>query len=176
MKRSLVLAAVVAVLSACSSGPPVIPAKEVSQVAETQLRKQNPEIAKGSMKCPQLVGEVGRKIRCTRSVHVGIWDVTIKGTVSVTEVEGDQVDFGITMDKHIATYAADRETNERIVAKGFGVDEELISCPEPISGKVGSTGYCVGVGSDGAKHKIKLTVTSSDLAAGEVNYDMEVVD
>ena len=83
MKRLLVLTAVLTVLAACSSGPPVVTSKTVSQEAESQLRKQNPEITAGTMKCPELAGEIGRKVRCVRSAHIGIWDVTLKGTVAV---------------------------------------------------------------------------------------------
>lgn len=176
MKRFLALAAVLSVLAACSSGPPVVPAKQVSKEAETQLRQQNSQIAPGTMKCPELVGEAGRKIRCVRSVHVGIWDATIKGTVTVTKVEGGTVNFDVSMDKHIATYAADRKTNETIVADAFKVDRKSVSCPDPISGKVGSVGYCVGTEDDGTKRKLKLTVSKSDLNAGVVNYNIQVVD
>jgi len=176
MKRLLVLTAALTVLAACSSGPPVVSAKTVSQEAETQLRKQNSEITAGSMKCPELAGEVGHKIRCVRSAHIGIWDVTLKGTVTVTKVEGDQVDFDIEMDDSIASFAADRETNESILAESLEVDRKSISCPDAISGKVGSVGYCVGTDNEGSKHRIKMTVKSSDLDAGEINYDYEVVD
>jgi hypothetical protein len=176
MTRCFGLVAVFAVLSACSFGPSVIPAKTVSHNAETQLRKQNPQITKGTMKCPELLAEVGTKIRCVRSAHIGIWNATIKGTVTVTKVKDSHADFDIKMDKHIATYAADRATNEDTVARGFDVDKKQVSCPDPISGKVGATGYCVGTDSDGTKHKIKLKVTSSDFNGYEVNYDMKVVD
>ena len=76
----------------------------------------------------------------------------------------------------IASYAADRKTNETILADALEVDREQVSCPDPISGKVGSVGYCVGTDGDGTKHRIKMKVTSSDLEAGEINYDYEVVD
>ncbi len=176
MKHFFVLAAVLTVIASCSSGPPVIPAKTVSQQADAQLRKQNPKVVAGTMKCPELVGEVGHKIRCVRSAHVSIWDMTLNGTVRVTKVEGDRVDFAIKMDDDLASFAADRETNESIVADGFGIDKKGISCPKPISGKVGSIGYCTGTDTDGTKHKIKLTVTSSSLDEGDVHYNMRVVD
>ena len=176
MKRLLVLTAVLTVLAACSSAPPVVTSKTVSQEAESQLRKQNPEITAGTMKCPELAGEIGRKVRCVRSAHIGIWDVTLKGTVTVTKVEGDQVEFAIKMDDRIASYSADRKTNESILADSLEVDRKQISCPDAISGKVGSVGYCVGTDDEGKKHRIKMTVKSSDLDAGEINYSYEVVD
>lgn len=176
MKRFVLVVGVLALLAGCSFGPPVIPAETVSKEAESQLRKQNEQLQPGTMKCPEMVGEVGRKIRCVRSAHVGIWDATVKGTVTVTKVEGDQVDFDIKMDDSIASFAADRKTNETILADALEVDREQVSCPDPISGKVGSVGYCVGTDGDGTKHRIKMKVTSSDLEAGEINYDYEVVD
>lgn len=176
MKSLLVLAALLTVLASCSSGPPVVSAKNVSQEAETQLRKQNPKITAGTMKCPELVGEVGRKIRCVRSAHIGIWDVTLKGTVTATKIDGDQVKFAIKMDDHIASYAADRQTNESILAKSLKIDGKQVSCPDSIPGKVGSVGYCVGTDNGGKKHRIKMTVKSSDLNAGTINYSYEVVD
>jgi len=177
MKRFVLVVGVLTVLGACGLlGPPVVPAETVSEEAETQLRKQNSEIKPGTMTCPELTGEVGREVRCVRSVHLGIWDVTIKGTVTVTKVEGDQVKFDIKMDDDVASYAADRKTNEEILADALKIDRDDVSCPDPISGKVGTVGYCVATDTDGSKHRVKMTVTSSNLDAGTINYDYEVVD
>lgn len=176
MNRLALVACSLTVLAGCSFGPPVISAETMSKEAETQLRKQNEQLKPGQMKCPELVGEVGRKIRCVRSAHVGIWDATVKGTVTVTKVEGDQVDFDIAMDDDIASFAADRKTNETILADSLEVDRKQVSCPDPIPAKVGTVGYCVGKDDDGGKHRIKMTVTNADLEAQEINYDYEVVD
>jgi hypothetical protein len=188
------VAAIVAVwLAVDSLGAEVRSAEAVSQQAESLLREQNPDITEGTMKCRELVMKLGREVRCLHSAHVGFWDVTWTGTVAVTQVEKEdwsildvflhderdppmELVLAIREDNQTTTYAADRKTNESMLAGRLKVDKEQVRCPRPIPGKVGSVGYCGLTDDDGVKHSVKLIVKSSDFAAGKINYAHEVVD
>lgn len=118
---------------------------KVGAMAERELEAAHPAMAPGTVTCPDLDWELGASVRCVQVAELsGGRQVTIGGTVSVTEVTGggrlhveldDSVaEYGIT-GEHLATELAAQ------VRAWLRSTPTSVTCPY-LSGPIGTTVRC----------------------------------
>lgn len=91
---TLICGGVVLVVVGCSSGPPMFDKTEVADEISYQL-EQKAGRAPESVSCPQdLRGEVGATQRCELKNGPETYGIT----VTVTKVEGPNIDFDVKVD------------------------------------------------------------------------------
>ena len=120
-----------------------------------------------SVTCPNdLPAKVGAQLNCEMKVK----NQTFNVNVTVTSVEGSNVKFDMveTVDKkQVASVISDR------LAQQVGRRPDAVTCPDNLKGVEGATLRCqLTDGSD--KYGISVTVTNVD--AGDVNFDFKVDD
>jgi hypothetical protein len=91
------LGAATALLAGCSSSTPTVDRSDLEQEVSTQLEKEV-GTAPDDVACPDdLEGEKGNEMRCT--LTAGSDEVGV--TVTVTDVDGDDVGFDIVVDDEV---------------------------------------------------------------------------
>jgi hypothetical protein len=120
-----------------------------------------------SVTCPNdLEAKVGAQLNCTMKVK----NQTFNVNVTVTSVNGSDVKFDMveTVDKNqVASVISDKLTQQ------VGKKPDSVTCPDNLKGVEGATLRCqLTDGSE--KYGISVTVTNVD--AGDVNFDFKVDD
>ncbi len=164
-------AGLMAGFGACSCSVSVGGPKAVSKsdVAEQITSKMTDAAGNrpNSVTCPgDLPAKVGAQLNCEMKVK----DQTFNVNVTVTSVNGSDVKFDMveTVDKNqVARTISDRLTQQ------VGVRPDEVSCPDNLKGVQGATLRCQLV--DGSK-KYGISVTVTDVDAGDVNFDFKVDD
>jgi hypothetical protein len=120
-----------------------------------------------SVTCPSdLEAKVGAQLNCTMKVK----NQTFNVNVTVTSVNGNDVKFDMveTVDKNqVASVISDKLTQQ------VGKKPDSVTCPDNLKGVEGATLRCQ-LTDNGEKYGISVTVTNVD--AGDVNFDFKVDD
>ena len=120
-----------------------------------------------SVTCPSdLEAKVGAQLNCTMKVK----NQTFNVNVTVTSVNGSDVKFDMveTVDKdQVASVISDKLTQQ------VGKKPDSVTCPDNLKGVEGATLRCQ-LTDNGEKYGISVTVTNVD--AGDVNFDFKVDD
>jgi Domain of unknown function (DUF4333) len=120
-----------------------------------------------SVSCPDdLQAKVGAQQNCTMKVK----DQTFNVNVTVTSVNGNDVKFDMveTVDKdQVAQILSNK------LAQQVGRKPDSVTCPDNLKGTKGATLRCE-LTDGGQKYGISVTVT--DVDAGDVNFDYKVDD
>jgi Domain of unknown function (DUF4333) len=120
-----------------------------------------------SVTCPSdLEAKVGAQLNCTMKVK----NQTFNVNVTVTSVNGSDVKFDMveTVDKNqVASVISDKLTQQ------VGKKPDSVTCPDNLKGVEGATLRCQ-LSDNGEKYGISVTVTNVD--AGDVNFDFKVDD
>jgi hypothetical protein len=162
-------ATVLLVLLGAGCGRHVVPpdslaGAEVGRMAEHELEAENPRLAPGTLRCPDLDFRVGASVRCLRTADLGQGRVVkVAGTVAVTSLasggrlhvalDDTAQEFGISGDQ-VATEL------RRRYAQLFGGHPGAVECPY-LRGAVGNRVTCrVQVG--GARRAVDAVVTRVD--------------
>ena len=120
-----------------------------------------------SVTCPSdLEAKVGAQLNCTMKVK----NQTFNVNVTVTSVNGSDVKFDLvdTVDKdQVASVISDKLTQQ------VGKKPDSVTCPDNLKGVEGATLRCQ-LTDNGEKYGISVTVTNVD--AGDVNFDFKVDD
>jgi hypothetical protein len=120
-----------------------------------------------SVTCPSdLEAKVGAQLNCTMKVK----NQTFNVNVIVTSVNGSDVKFDMveTVDKNqVASVISDKLTQQ------VGKKPDSVTCPDNLKGVEGATLRCM-LTDNGEKYGISVTVTNVD--AGDVNFDFKVDD
>jgi hypothetical protein len=120
-----------------------------------------------SVTCPgDLPAKVGAQLNCTMKVK----NQTFNVNVTVTSVNGSDVKFDMveTVDKNqVAGVITDKLTQQ------VGRKPDSVTCPDNLKGAEGATLRCE-LTDSGQKYGISVTVTNID--AGDVNFDFKVDD
>jgi uncharacterized protein DUF4333 len=120
-----------------------------------------------SVNCPgDLPATVGAQLNCEMKVK----NQTFNVNVTVTSVNGSDVKFDMveTVDKNqVASVISDKLTQQ------VGRKPDSVTCPDNLKGTLGATLRCQ-LNDQGHKYGISVTVTNID--AGDVNFDFKVDD
>ncbi|MBW0015895.1 DUF4333 domain-containing protein [Mycobacterium sp.] len=120
-----------------------------------------------SVSCPDdLPAKVGAQLNCTMKVK----NQTFNVNVTVTSVNGNDVKFDMveTVDKNqVASQISDQLTRQ------VGKKPDSVTCPDNLKGVEGATLRCQLT--DG-NEKYGVTVTVTNVDAGNVNFDFKVDD
>ncbi|MGO9383714.1 MAG: DUF4333 domain-containing protein [Mycobacterium sp.] len=120
-----------------------------------------------SVTCPgELPAKVGSQLNCEMKVK----NQTFNVNVTVTSVNGNDVKFDMveTVDKNqVASVISDKLTQQ------VGSKPDSVTCPDNLKGVEGATLRCQ-LTDAGQKYGISVTVTNVD--AGDVNFDFKVDD
>ena len=120
-----------------------------------------------SVTCPgDLPATVGAQLNCEMKVKESTYNVN----VTVTSVNGDDVKFDMveTVDKkQVAQVISDK------LYQQVGQRPDSVTCPDNLKGVEGATLRCQLA--DGAK-KYGISVTVTNVDAGDVNFDFKVDD
>lgn len=162
-------AATVATATACSfsagSGLSVDKgelAKEISSQLEQQVGH-----APKSVDCPEnLKGEVGAQVRCEVTDGSEKYGVN----VTVTKVEGEEVNFDITafLDKDVVAERVATQLEQQV-----GRRPDSVTCPEDLEGKVGDKLRCE-LQDGGSTYGVNLTVTQVN--GSDIQFNIKVDD
>ena len=148
-----------------SSSHPVSKSEVASQITAkmTDAAGNKPD----SVNCPSdLPATVGAQLNCEMKVK----NQTFNVNVTVTSVNGSDVKFDIveTVDKNqVASVISDKLTQQA------GRKPDSVTCPDNLKGTVGATLRCQ-LNDQGQKYGVSVTVTNID--AGDVNFDFKVDD
>ncbi len=119
-----------------------------------------------TVSCPtDLPAKVGAQLNCEMKVK----DQTFNVNVTVTSVDGDNVNFDMveTVDKdQVASIISAKLTQQ-------GIATESVTCPDNLKGVEGATLRCK-LSEDGKTYGVNVTVTNVD--AGDVSFDIKVDD
>lgn len=162
---------------ACGCGRDVevldtISGHDVGRMAERQLEAQNPELAPGTLSCPDLDFRVGKSVRCLRTTELsGGRVVKVHGVIRVTSLaSGGRLH--VTMDAHASEFgvAGDRVAAElaRTWVQRFRVRPSMLECPY-LRGAVGTTITCR-VEVRGTRHDTDVVVTRVDAGTYRTTY------
>jgi Domain of unknown function (DUF4333) len=120
-----------------------------------------------SVTCPgDLPAKVGAQLNCEMKVKNQDFNVN----VTVTSVNGSDVKFDMaeTVDKNQVAKVISYQLTQQV-----GKKPDSVTCPDNLKGAQGATLRCQLIDS-GAKYGISVTVTNVD--AGDVNFDFKVDD
>lgn len=146
--------------------PERLPGQAVAAMAERQLEAENPRMATGHLKCPDLDLRVGATVRCLRTTSLsGGRIVKVAGTVRVTSVAGggrlhvamdeQAQEFGLTGEQ-VAAGAREQYADRHHLTPG------TVECPY-LRGVVGTVVACR-IELSGARRLVDVVVTSVDPA------------
>ncbi|HET6168314.1 MAG TPA: hypothetical protein VFE07_15900 [Marmoricola sp.] len=145
---------------------------DVGRMAERQLEAENPELAPGTLSCPDLDFRVGRSVRCLRTTRLsGGRIVKVHGVIRVTSLaSGGRLH--VTMDARASEFglAGDQLAAElaRTWVQRFRVRPSTLECPY-LRGAPGTTVTCrVVVG--GVRHDTDVVVTRVDARSYRTSY------
>ena len=141
-----------------------IPGSDVGRMAERQLEAENPELAPGTLSCPDLDLRVGKQVHCTRTTELsGGRVVKVRGAVTVmslasggrlhVRMDASATEFGVAGGQ--LAKALSRQWLQRSHVRPSRLD-----CPY-LRGEVGATVTChLEVG--GKRHDTDVVVTRVD--------------
>jgi hypothetical protein len=145
---------------------------DVGRMAERQLEAENPELAAGTLACPDLRFRVGESVHCTRTTELsGGRVVKVHGVVTVMSLSSGgrlhvrmaerATEFGLA--GHELAAGLSRRWEQR-----FHVRPSRVECPY-LRGEVGATVTCrVKVG--GVRHDTEVVVTRVDPQGYRTTY------
>jgi fibronectin type 3 domain-containing protein len=122
-----------------------------------------------SVTCPNdLPAKVGAQLNCTMKVKNQSFNVNVN--VTVTSVNGNDVKFNMveTVDKDQVSSILSHKLTQQV-----GRKPDSVTCPDNLKGVQGATLRCE-LTDSGQKYGISVTVTNVD--AGDVNFDYKVDD
>ncbi|UMB67645.1 DUF4333 domain-containing protein [Mycobacterium paraterrae] len=153
-------------LAACSSGPKMVSKDDIAKQITAKMSDaagNKPD----SVSCPDgLKGEVGAQLNCAMKIKGQDYNVN----VTATSVKGDDVEFDMveTVDKDLVASKVSEQLTQKV-----GRKPDAVTCPDNLKGAVGSTLRC-DLKDDGQTYGV--TVTVSDVEAGDVHFDFKVDD
>jgi hypothetical protein len=156
-----------------SIGSDTLDGKEVAAEVEKQFRAL-PDVADGTMECPDLKDEVGEEVRCVRTVEGDGVRAELGVTVTVVEPDsdGNNLDFQADDEPTSVTVLAD-SLNDYITGQiegEYGVAPSAIDCPE-LLGEVGNEATCT-LTVEGDDYEAVITVTGVE--GTEVAFDFSI--
>jgi hypothetical protein len=153
-------------VSACSSGPKMVSKDDIAKqitAKMTDAQGDKPD----SVSCPDgLKGQVGAQLNCAMKIKGQDYNVN----VTATSVKGDNVEFDMveTVDKNLVASKLSDQLTEKV-----GRKPDAVTCPDNLKGTPGSTLRC-DLKDDGQTYGVTVTVT--DVDAGDVHFDFKVDD
>jgi hypothetical protein len=161
----VVLGLLVAV-GACGCGRDVavldtISGHDVARMAERQLEAENPELAPGTLSCPDLDFRVGRSVRCLRTTELsGGRVVKVHGVIRVMSLSSGGR-LHVAMDPRATEFGlAGDALAARLARQRSGARPDTVHCPY-LRGTVGAKVTCrVVVG--GTRQDVDVVVTRVD--------------
>jgi Domain of unknown function (DUF4333) len=168
--RKLFVASVIAGaltgLTACSSGPKMVSKDDIAKQISAKMTDaagNKPD----SVTCPDgLKGEVGAQLNCATKIKGQDYNVN----VTATSVKGDDVLFDMveTVDKNLVASRLSDQLTEKV-----GRKPDSVTCPDNLKGNQGATLRC-DLKDGGQTYGVTVTVT--DVDAGDVHFDFKVDD
>jgi hypothetical protein len=168
--RTLFVASVIAGaltgLTACSSGPKMVSKDDIAKQISAKMTDaagNKPD----SVTCPDgLKGEVGAQLNCATKIKGQDYNVN----VTATSVKGDEVLFDMveTIDKTLVASRLSDQLTEKV-----GRKPDSVTCPDNLKGNQGATLRCE-LKDGGQTYGVTVTVT--DVDAGDVHFDFKVDD
>jgi hypothetical protein len=176
LKLPLALAAVLFATGcsfSASVGSDTIDGAELADKVEAEFRAL-PDIADGTMECPDIKDEVGAEVRCVRTVEGDGVRAELGVTVTVVEPDedGNNLDFQADDEATSVTVLAE-SLNDYIsgqVEDQYGVAPEAIDCPE-LLGEVGNEATCP-LTVEGDEYEAVITVTG--IEGTEVAFEFAI--
>jgi hypothetical protein len=153
-------------VSACSSGPKMVSKDDIAKQITTKMtdaQGNKPD----SVTCPDgLKGEVGAQLNCGMKIKGQDYNVN----VTATSVKGDDVLFDMveTVDKNLVASKVSDGLTQKV-----GQKPDAVTCPDNLKGTPGSTLRCDLKDGD---QTYGVTVTVTDVDAGDVKFDFKVDD
>jgi len=153
-------------LTACSSGPKMVSKDDIAKQITTKMtdaQGNKPD----SVSCPDgLKGEVGAQLNCGMKIKGQDYNVN----VTATSVKGDDVEFDMveTIDKALVASKLSEQLTEKV-----GRKPDSVTCPDNLKGNQGATLRCE-LKDEGQTYGVTVTVT--DVDAGDVHFDFKVDD
>jgi Domain of unknown function (DUF4333) len=153
-------------LTACSSGPKMVSKDDIAkQITDkmTDAAGNKPD----SVSCPDgLKGQVGAQLNCAMKIKGQDYNVN----VTATSVKGDDVQFDMveTVDKNLVASKLSDQLTEKV-----GRKPDSVTCPDNLKGTQGATMRC-DLKDEGQTYGVTVTVT--DVEAGDVHFDFKVDD
>src|ERR1700709_499288 len=153
-------------VSACSSGAKMVSKDEIAKqitAKMTDAQGAKPD----SVSCPDgLKGQVGAQLNCAMKIKGQDYNVN----VTATSVKGDNVEFDMveTVDKNLVASKLSDQLTEKV-----GHKPDTVTCPDNLKGNPGSTLRC-DLKDGGQTYGVTVTVT--DVDAGDVHFDFKVDD
>jgi hypothetical protein len=170
LSRTLFVASVIAGaltgLTACSSGPKMVSKDDIAKQISAKMTDaagNKPD----SVTCPDgLKGEVGAQLNCATKIKGQDYNVN----VTATSVKGDEVLFDMveTIDKTLVASRLSDQLTEKV-----GRKPDSVTCPDNLKGNQGATLRCE-LKDGGQTYGVTVTVT--DVDAGDVHFDFKVDD
>jgi hypothetical protein len=147
-----------------------IPGHDVARMAERQLEAENPELAPGTLSCPDLDFRVGRSVRCLRTTELsGGRVVKVHGVIRVMSLSSGGR-LHVAMDPRATEFglAGDELASQLAHRQRFGARPSTVHCPY-LRGTVGTTVTCrVVVG--GTRQDVDVVVTGVDARDYRTTY------
>jgi hypothetical protein len=153
-------------LTACSSGPKIVSKDDIAKQISAKMTDaagNKPD----SVTCPDgLKGEVGAQLNCATKIKGQDYNVN----VTATSVKGDNVEFDMveTVDKNLVASRLSDQLTEKV-----GRKPDSVTCPDNLKGNQGATLRC-DLKDGGQTYGVTVTVT--DVDAGDVHFDFKVDD
>jgi len=152
--------------AACSSGPKMVSKDDIAKQITAKMTDADGN-KPDSVTCPDgLKGEVGAQLNCGMKIKGQDYNVN----VTATSVKGDNVEFDMveTVDKGLVASKVSDQLTEKV-----GRKPDSVTCPDNLKGTPGSTLRCE-LKDGGETYGLTVTVTNVD--AGDVHFDFKVDD
>lgn len=170
ISRTLIVAGTVAGTllgsSACSSGPGMVSKDDVAKQISSKMTDADGN-KPDSVSCPDgLKAQVGAQLNCGMKVKGQDYNVN----VTATSVNGSDVKFDMveTVDKNLVATKISDQLTQQVGSKPDGV-----TCPDNLKGVQGATLRC---DLKDGNQTFGVTVTVTNVVAGDVNFDFKVDD
>ncbi len=153
-------------VSACSSGPKMVSKDDIAKQITTKMTDADGN-KPDSVTCPDgLKGQVGAQLNCGMKIKGQDYNVN----VTATSVKGDDVEFDMveTVDKNLVANKVSEQLTEKV-----GRKPDSVTCPDNLKGTPGSTLRC-DLKDNGQTYGVTVTVSNVD--AGDVHFDFKVDD
>ena len=157
-----------------SADPPAgrtLEGAEVASMAEHRLEVENPSMAHGTMRCPDLDLRIGESVRCLRTVRLGDGRVVkVRGTVSVTSHTGGGR-LHVAMDPDVTEFGVSGDRVARALRGHYAKRHARVrdaTCPY-LRGEVGASVSCRFV-VRGERRSAEAVVTAVDAATYRTSF------
>lgn len=174
----LALASAACGLTGCArAGEPiaVLPGARVARMAEARLEAEDPGMAPGTLRCPDLDFVIGAATRCVRTAMLSRGRVVrVLGTIRVVSTRGGG-ELHVALDDAAAGFgltgsAVAARVRDRLHRRGMR--PVSVDCPY-LDGEVGVTVACKVVGRTGASTAV-VTATAVHPATYDVDVGIEI--